>query len=316
MSRLRAWIADPGGSPWTNAYGLARSVLALSTASTLLASTPETLLTLVVGVSEGRRCGGIVDTVSIFCIVPADRLEIARRIGAVVMLVVASGWRPRITGVLQWWIASSVMLSTTVQDNGDWLHAIIALLLVPWTLADRRRWHWQAPQPATADGWMTAAYVSWTLVRLQVAVVYLHSVISKLTVDRWADGTSFYYWIRDPLIGAPGWLFPALDPASRTPAVLVVTWGALVVEAVLAAGLFAPRRWWPWLFRLGVAFHAAIALVIGATSFSIVMVGALLLYLRRPDDPVGRPPLPRRAPKSDSPALGAGESRSAAQDGR
>jgi antimicrobial peptide system SdpB family protein len=89
-----------------------------------------------------------------------------------------------------------------------------------------------------------------------------------------------YYWAHDPVVGTAQWLLPVVNPVMRSPLVYVVTWGALAVEFALGLGIIAPRRWRPGLFAVGIAFHAAIALMLGIVSFSLVMVGALVLYLR------------------------------------
>lgn len=48
----------------------------------------------------------------------------------------------------------------------------------------------------------------------------------------------------------------------------------------LASGLVMSKVYWSPLLALGIAFHAAIAIMMGVTSFSIAMIAALILYLR------------------------------------
>ncbi len=45
------------------------------------------------------------------------------------------------------------------------------------------------------------------------------------------------------------------------------------------------KRVWPWMLAFGIALHGSIAVLHGLVSFSLIMIGALILYLR----PVNRP---------------------------
>ena len=61
------------------------------------------------------------------------------------LLLVLSGYYPRFTGVLHWLISSSVFQAANLVEGGDQITAILTLLLVPVTLLDPRRNHWQQP---------------------------------------------------------------------------------------------------------------------------------------------------------------------------
>ncbi len=276
---------------WTNVYGLSRSFFALGSALTLAVTDPTTLFAPIPGFLDPPKCEGVASSIGLFCLVPDDGLDVARRLAVVVLLVVATGWRPRITGVVHWWISFSFVASTTIQDGGDQVAAIVTLLLIPWTLTDRRKWHWARPDPSakprpTAGLLVFACYA---LVRIQIAVVYFHSFTAKLTVDKWLDGTALYYFVQDPIVGAPSWLQPVVFAALRFPVVAAaMTWGALLIELTLALALVMHRRWWRPLLVVGILFHLSIALVVGAASFSIAMTAALILYLRPPETEFGR----------------------------
>src|SRR5690606_15652572 len=129
------WAVNP---PWTNVYGLARSLLALATAGTLLASSSTTLFDAKLG---AHTCEGM-SSLGWFCLVPRDRMALGQGVAIVILLVVASGWRPRLTALPHWWITFSFQVSTTVPDGGDQIASVITLLLLPIALCDRRRWHW------------------------------------------------------------------------------------------------------------------------------------------------------------------------------
>lgn len=269
-------------SPWTNVYGYARSVLACGTALTLLLNHSDTLFASVPSNGVfGPSCDGI-GAIGIFCMVPRAYLEWARCAAILGLLVTASGWRPRYTGILHWWISIGVFGSATVIDGGDQITAVLTLLLIPVTLTDARRFHWDRPPRVVAEVPRTVAAAALTLARVQVAVVYLHAFTAKLLVEEWSDGTAMYYWMNDHRFGLPDWASFVVPVLSNGFGVVMLTWGSLAVEALLFAGLLAARRHRAWLLCLGVAFHGAIALAMGLISFSMAMIAALILYLREP----------------------------------
>ena len=124
------------------------------------------------------------------------------------------------------------------------------------------------------------------VIRLQVAGIYLNSSIAKLAVTEWRDGTAVYYWISQPIFGAPGWLHGLLIAVAATSlGVIAMTWGSLFLEFSLAIAIVMPRRSWKYLLVGGILFHGFIALMMGLLSFSTAMAAALILYLRPVDEP-------------------------------
>jgi antimicrobial peptide system SdpB family protein len=277
--------------PHTNVYGVARTFLAVGTLGTLLFTAPEDIFRPAVGVATAPVCRGIARA-GLFCLAGHDRLELARWIAIAVLAVVASGWRPRWTGVAHWYVAASLFTSALLVDGGDQVTTVLTLLLVPVTLTDGRRWHWGAPLaprrlPGTelsdtreAAGRLVAA-AALALLRLQVAGIYFHAATGKMLVPEWRDGTAVYYWFTDPLFGLAepvrSWAMPLLANAL---VVSALTWGPMLLEVFLFAGLIAAPRPRRVLLVLGLAFHATIALVHGLPSFMFAMWGALVLYLR------------------------------------
>lgn len=119
------------------------------------------------------------------------------------------------------------------------------------------------------------------MVRLQVAVVYFHAAIGKLSVPEWANGTATYYWFLQSMFGAPDWLRPIVVPLVTNPAtVIVLTWGAMLTEIALFTTLVVEKRFRRYFLYLGLAFHFAIFLVHGLFNFFLAMAAALILYLR------------------------------------
>lgn len=85
-------------NPWTNVYGLARSLIALSTLLTLLINDAEIFFRPTSDTNIYPNCFNT--TISIFCLVPSDYfyLNIARWVCIILLAVIVSGWRPRIKG--------------------------------------------------------------------------------------------------------------------------------------------------------------------------------------------------------------------------
>ncbi|MEW6322979.1 MAG: sporulation-delaying protein SdpB family protein [Acidobacteriota bacterium] len=204
--------------------------------------------------------------------------------------VVATGWRPRLTGVVHWWTCWSLQAVATTVDGGDQLASNLALLLLPLTLTDPRRWHWDdtgAAVVSTGVGRRIVAASGFLMCRIQVAGVYFHASTGKMAVGEWADGTALYYWFTDPLFGGPGWMAgPMRWLLDSGPLLALATWSSMLLELALFAALVMPRRARAVLLVAGIAFHAAIAAVHGLITFSLVMVAALILYLRPWDAPL------------------------------
>lgn len=297
-------------APWGSALGLARTLLALSTLGTLLATSPQVLLSPLAGGVVPPSCGG-VDGIGVWCTVPAGHGEAARWVSVAVLAVVASGWRPRITGVLHWYVSWSLIANVTIQDGGDQITAVLTLLLVPVTLADPRRWHWQRPPEREIGTARVVTYVALLLIQVQVAIVYLHASVAKLGVREWADGTAMYYWLRSSTFGAPGWMRAVTDAVTGSPVlVAVLTWGSVCLEFALAVAILLTSSVKRVLLVAGLLFHGSIALTMGLVSFSTAMAAALLLYLLpvgfqvRPPGWIRRPPkiLSGRSPAARSPS--------------
>jgi len=286
---IRRWASR--GNPYTNVYGLARTILAVSTAATLALSHTETLFRPTVVSSSVPVCEGIAGDLSLFCQLPPSYLSSIRWIAVALLVVVASGWRPRLTCIFHWWISFSLMSSSVLMDGGDQVAAILTLLMLPVCLTDQRVWHWQPPIKNEAsqeagrlpNGELRRRLValsSFALIRLQVAAIYFHAAIGKMQVTEWADGTAVYYWLSDPVFGLPSHFAPIVRPLLVNGTTLTaITWGTIILEMLLAAGLVMDRRGWKPLLIAGLAFHAGIGLFQGLVSFAIIMMAALILYL-------------------------------------
>lgn len=267
-------------SPWSCVYGAARTILAAGSAVTLAVNS-QTVLFPMAPICE--RVGAI----GLFCLVPSTPvwLEASRWLAVAALLLVASGWRPRFTGLLHWWVSASLFLNTVPVDGGDQVTGVLALILLPVTLTDPRRWHWDPPaQTPTTLRWQTQVLIGASallIARIQVAGVYLHAFVAKMAVEEWVDGTAMYYWLVDHDFGIQVWLLEGFVRAVLTDgtAVVVLTWGSIAIEILLFLGLAAPQKMRLALFGLGVGFHLMIGIFMGLWSFSFAMIAALILYL-------------------------------------
>ncbi len=181
-------------------------------------------------------------------------------------------------------VALSLQSSGIVLDGGDQVTTVLTFLLLPVTLTDNRKWHWQRFDEKDAHSFSQklkslVAISTLGAIRLQVSIIYFHAATSKLALEEWIDGTILYYWLNDPLIGLPVWLRFNL-PIYSSKFVVIFTWGTLLLETLLFMGLLMNKKYWKPLLIAGIIFHAGIALMMGLISFGCAMTAALILYLR------------------------------------
>lgn len=262
-------------------YGLGRSLVALGTLAVLVANDPRVFVDHG-AIGSIRDCSGVA-TLSLFCHTSAHDVEWGRALAIVILLAAASGWRPRWTAFPHWWITFSVATSVIVEDGGDQAAAILTLLLIAVALGDRRRWVWNAPVSPKTEATIGSmvAIGAMLAIRIQVSVIYFQAFTAKLAVPAWRDGTAVFYYLHNPVVGAPAWLRPVVNAIlDNQVGVRVVTWGTLVTECTLFVCLFLPHRVTHRLLYTGVFLHLLFAVLMGLPSFSIIMWGALVLYLR------------------------------------
>lgn len=270
--------------PWTNVYGLSRTLLALGALSVLLFATTDDLFSFRGDSGLKPTCHGLESAI-VFCVLPRDQLWITHLAAILILAIAASGWRPRITCIPQWYIHASIFLGLSSPDGGEQVAAVLSLLIVPIALLDGRTWHWQREESPTRERssfsqqWAVAIAVALVVcIKLQAFIIYIQASFAKLPHDDWANGTGFYYWASDPIFGVADWLVPVIDFLVDTPVFLVaLTWGPILLEVAIALGLLMPSKVRKWILPAGLAFHLAIGILIGLWSFAFSMWALLLI---------------------------------------
>ncbi len=275
-------------SPFTPVLGLVRSLLAAAALLTLVLTPTDQLFFRSSTFPSGANCGNSTSWMSLFCIGAANgHLEVTKWVAVFVLGVVVTGLLPAITAVPHWWVTWSLMASSTDVDGGDHLAANLALILVPLVLLDRRRWHWMRDgQYSGRSSWVVViGYACLGLWCLQMMGVYFQASVAKFAVLEWSDGTALWYWMQNPVFAPAGAVGEVVRLALQwLPVTIAATYGTLVLQLGLVGAVFMPERARRLLLALAVVFHLAIALLMGLWSFSITMIAADLLLLRRPHE--------------------------------
>jgi len=255
-------------------FGVGRSLICFAELTVVLITPSKALLTPVLTISNGARCGG-VRAASAYCLVGGtSHAEYARWILVAVLLVAAVGYRPRWTAIPQLWAIYSIAVSITVPDGGESVGMVMSLLMLPILLTDNRTWQWSPPTKPLSPSGHAVAYAAFWAVRLQLAYIYLDTAISKFGVADWANGTAEYYFLRDNMFGVAKPWDGLLLALSKYPVIVIgMTWGALLVELLIAVCILGSDRWRKVGLVLDILLHGSIILLMGLWSFALVMIG-------------------------------------------
>ncbi|MGW7301734.1 sporulation-delaying protein SdpB family protein [Streptomyces sp. NPDC054829] len=270
--------------PWTNIYGLARTLVALGTAGTLAASSAETLFRPVATIGDYPSCNSTT-AASLFCLSPDNysHLTWLTWLCVAALLVIASGWRPRITALPHAYINYSVFSGIAIVDGGDQIALILSVLFVLPALGDERRWHWEQPRDQTPKTRTTRLLAligtsGLIMLRLQMVVVYFQAAVAKLPHAEWQDGTAMWYWGSNLDFGPAPWLDTLVEPVITSAlGVALMTWLPLLIEGSLVVSPLLPQRLRWWAMGAGLLFHLSIALMMGLWSFALAMAGGILV---------------------------------------
>jgi antimicrobial peptide system SdpB family protein len=169
-------------NPFGYSYALGRTILSLSTLLTLLFNETTTLFKIAGGFNESVQCGGVT-SLSIFCIFKYD-LTTARFLGIFILALVFVGYRPRLTGLLHFYVTASFNASAITLDGGDQVAVVLSFLLLPISFIDNRISHWHIIEPTKSTNFSKIVGATFMfLIKIQVSVIYFNTAIGKFFVS-------------------------------------------------------------------------------------------------------------------------------------
>ena len=284
--------------PYTNVYGLARSLLAFGTLSTLLFNGKDILFPT--WYSGNLRPVTPADRLNLFYWFGYDNLLIAKIICCLILLWVISGYYPQITGILHFLVSFSFLRFALITDGGDQLTSILTFFLIPVTIIDKRINHWQ--RNAETYSPYADMFGNWALlfVKVQMSILYFQAATDKMQVAEWMSGTAVYYWFTHNVFGFPLWYRDFAAPLFLNGFVVsTVTWSVLILETFLFAAIFMSQNNRERLLVFALLFHFSIVLIHGLFSFFFAMAGGLILYLRSADREFDLPDFMKRKKKQN-----------------
>jgi hypothetical protein len=189
---------------------------------------------------------------------------------ALAALAMTLGWRSRASSA----VVALLMIvmqrrDIYVLDSGDQLlrELCIYVALMPsgetWSLDARRR-----PSQLRAP-WALR------LLQVQISIVYLFALMSKLHGDDWENGSAAGIILQ---VGDLQRLTPPHDIANSVLAAALLTYGTLITEGFLILGLWHPRTRW-WAIGAGTAMHLGIEATLLTGWFSLTIIACYLAFI-------------------------------------
>ena len=270
------WTAVPSPDTDPSPVTLRARALSLATFCIYLGLTLSLLFTssdLLLGRSGEARAQACDMTfgANAYCLADTD---LVRWISIVLFTLVLAGIRLWVLLLPAAYLAWSFASYNLMLEGGDQIASNLAILLLPFLLTVGSGGPGTRPSPRVRD---VAVHLSVWLIRLQAVLVYGQAAVDKIRRPEWYDGTAMYYWARDASLqqGEPGWsILQYLTQFQFFTNAL--TWGVILLEAVLAAAIFMPRRSRAILFVVALGFHVGIAAYYGLVTFGLAMTGLLV----------------------------------------
>jgi antimicrobial peptide system SdpB family protein len=267
-----------GFEPRTTALGTGRSLIAVAELTVILFTPDADLFPGRIGQPPRPLCGGL-DVVSLWCVGAGPAaLTVSRILSIAVLLVVATGYRPRWTCVPHWYVTFSLNLAIDVPNGGEHIATLATLLLIPLCLGDDRVWQWRTPNATMSPTWRGAAYAGHIAIRSQVALIYGEAALSKLTDPTWRAGTAMYYVFQNAYFGTSASLQRFLESGLlQNWFVPAITWSTIGIELFLTFAAFGDRTVRRVALVAGALLHGGIIILLGLPSFGLAMIGLLSL---------------------------------------
>lgn len=270
-------------NPRSRVIAFARSGLALSQLLTLL-FTPATHLyeVPILGQPPTGQCTKFTEQLSLFCVageLPDDIIQILMVLG---LVIVISGLLPRVTSVLHFWISYSFAHAVALPDGGDTVLIFTTFFLMFVCLPDSRLWQWAQTKSSVTVRSGALQGISWAAhwaLRCQVAYIYLHSALAKLSVANWSEGSALYYIVRGEFFGTANFLQDLVFSLTSIPILaLALSWGTIILECLIAGSVLSKR---PVVQTVGFVacamLHVGIIAFIGIWSFALAMIFSVMI---------------------------------------
>ncbi|MDR7371996.1 sporulation-delaying protein SdpB family protein [Flavobacterium aquidurense] len=268
--------------PYTNTVGFARSILALGTLLTLIFNP--------IGILFHKKIDGTIlnpllnpvipiNKYNFFTLFGFDNIVYMKGLAILILIITISGYFIKITSLLHWWICISFLYFSSIIDGGDQIASILSFLLIPFCLTDLRKNHWQYMQPYDSALNIIGLFSIW-IIRIQVAIIYYHASLGKLSVPEWVNGTAIYYWFNHSVFGMPTSISIFMNKLLSNPVIIsLLTYSVIVLEILLFLGLLASLKYRKTILCFGILFHFFIIIYHGIFSFFFSICAALILFL-------------------------------------
>ena len=279
LTKIISFIEDrTSENPFTLTYGIGRTLLAISTLSIFFFNDVDYLFDKN-GLEILSSSEILISKLNLFGIFGYENLLLGKILSIIILSSVISGYYPKVTGILHFWLMYSFHNSCIILDGGDQIATIFSFMIIPITLLDKRKNHWHNLKNQSKYSKLLG-HLIFKLIALQVSFIYLNTAIEKLyNLNEWKNGTAMYYIIKSEFFGASDFFLPIFNLIINSKAVFFLTWWVIVSHLFLSYLLFLSRIKKANYIILGLFFHGGIAVFMGLYSFSITMFGVLVLYL-------------------------------------
>ncbi len=280
LNKINKWIEDKIFiNPYTRVYGIGRTFIAFSLLTVFLFNDMDYLFNKK-AIEVISNSDFIHNRLNFFGILGSDNLLLGKIISIIILLVVISGYIPQITGVLHFWITYSFNNSSILLDGGEQIATIYTFLIIPLTLFDNRKNHWQKPKKEPNLRNKFIGHLVFLFISMQSCFIYLNTGIEKIyQLNDWKNGTALYYIFNNSYFGLNDGILSLINPIINSEFVFFLTWWVILSHLLLSYILLLDRRKKTSFLPIGVFFHTSIAVFLGLYSFSLVMIGVLLLYI-------------------------------------
>ncbi|MEZ0167022.1 sporulation-delaying protein SdpB family protein [Kineococcus sp. LSe6-4] len=255
----------------------ARSLIAVAQLS-ILVFTPANFLFVPVGTEPAGPSCNAYNAWTAYCALDEfDASYISWALVAGLILVISGFW-PRVTGILHVWVTFSISTAIQLPDGGEAAAQVVTVFFALILLSDNRRNHWIIDTSSRKTSTLTP--ISWAAswgLRLQIFWIYISASVAKFSVPEWQEGSAIYYVARQVFFGVDGPLEGLLLWATSQPLLsLAITWGTMIGEIAIAILVLLPYRVARFSLVLTMVFHGGIILVIGLWSFGLIMIASVL----------------------------------------